>query len=193
MMTLNKSNLIQQESDLKQILNRLKWLNDKPQGNILSLNEHYKNISLVKVGTEIHLIFYQDIYLELQSRIDLNDPLRLIAPYTQAMMLGLLWFEEPKNMHLVGLGGGRIPMILNHYFPEINVDITELDKTVVEVAEKYFAFEVNNNNKVFITDGRKFLKERKSANKYDIIMVDAFTGVGVWIDWPSNGGVLGNL
>ena len=69
---------------------------------------------------------------------------------------------------------------LDHFFRgELAIDGVEIDKKVIEVAEKYF--ELNNPSlKVYNEDGRIFLKN--SNKKYDIIIVDAYTRA-IYIPW----------
>ena len=40
------------------------------------------------------------------SRVDLTDPLALLGIYTQAMVLSLIWVNNPKNLFMLGFGGG---------------------------------------------------------------------------------------
>ena len=52
---------------------------------------------------------------ETESRLDPDDPLVLPSAYTQAMLLSLIWQPHPRRILLIGLGGGRLQMVLHHY------------------------------------------------------------------------------
>ena len=88
--------------------------------------------------------------------------------------------SDKKQVLIIGLAGGTMSRQLDHFFRgELAIDGVEIDKKVIEVAEKYF--ELNNPSlKVYNEDGRIFLKN--SNKKYDIIIVDAYTRA-IYIPW----------
>jgi spermidine synthase len=57
-------------------------------------------------------------------------------------------------------------------FPDVQLDVVELDPTVVDVAHRYFALPRDERLRVHVDDGRRFLAER--ADRYDAIVIDAF-------------------
>jgi len=84
----------------------------------------------------------------------------------------LLKKKLPANTLLIGLGGGGMPLFLNHYFPEVDMKIIEIDKEIVNVSQKHFFINENITKNIIIEDAYLFLK--KSNVKYDIIFMDAF-------------------
>ena len=72
-----------------------------------------------------------------QSRIELDDPARLVYEYTQAMLLPLLAIN-PAQVTLLGLGGGGLVHSLVHALPDANIDIVELRQAVIDVAYSHF-------------------------------------------------------
>jgi len=129
-------------------------------------------------GAELRLRILSAESTEWQSRMDLWDPARLVAPYMQAMMLALLWQPEPSRVHILGLGGGRIPAFLRRLFPRLQIDCTEIDRDVYELAVRYFGLRPDAHMNVFIEDGRGFLVSCSPSIRYDAIFVDAFCGIG---------------
>jgi spermidine synthase len=129
-------------------------------------------------GSELRLRILSAQSSEWQSRMDLRDPTRLVAPYMQAMMLALLWQPEPSRVHVLGLGGGRIPMFLRRLFPRLEIDCTEIDRDVYELAVLYFGLRPDAHLNVIIEDGRGFLVSCSPSIRYDAIFVDAFCGIG---------------
>ncbi|NJK75623.1 MAG: fused MFS/spermidine synthase [Oscillatoriales cyanobacterium RU_3_3] len=113
-----------------------------------------------------------------QSIFDLNNPLNFIFPYAKAIVLALIWQSQPKNIYIIGFGGGSIPQFFHHYFPDATIECTDIDRTIVAVAQKYFGIQLDDRLKVAIQDGRDYLAEKISATKYDIIIVDAGFGSG---------------
>jgi predicted O-methyltransferase YrrM len=165
------------ETNRENVARRLAWLKDKPEG-LLCTRKGFQILLIHKIGTQIQLRFFSRGNSEIQSRLDLQDPFHLLATYSQAMILGLLWKSTPKRIHVVGLGGARLPLVLHHHFPKVGIDCTEIDPEVAVVAREYFGLEPDDRLRVFIEDGRNFLARRDPAQPYDLIFVDAFRGVG---------------
>jgi spermidine synthase len=113
-----------------------------------------------------------------QSECDLSDALRLVAPYTQAALLGLLWQPQPRRIYVIGLGGGRVPLVLHHYLPEAVIECSEIDPVVLRLAERYFGLRPDERLQVVIEDGREWLTRRDRRQPYDIIFLDAFLDRG---------------
>jgi spermidine synthase len=117
-------------------------------------------------------------YSGIMSRVDLTDPLYLVAPYTQAMMLSLIWRSDPKRVYVVGFGGGRVPLVLHHYISDVIVESTDIDPDALYVASRYFGFKTDRRQRVILKDGRDYLANRPANIQYDIILLDAFRGIG---------------
>lgn len=172
-----------QKNNLLRIENKLNWLKSSPEGLIYNKSGKNFNILIEKAGSQIRLYFSENRNQKMEaisgimSRIDLNKPFDLLGIYTQAMMLSLLFNNHPKNLYVIGFGGGRLSMVFHHYFPEIIVDNTEIDRNVIQLSKKYFGIDEDSRMKIFEEDGRGFL-EKYPQNIYDIILVDCFTGAG---------------
>jgi spermidine synthase len=120
-----------------------------------------------------------DLTSELvQSEIDLKQPLFLTAHYAQTMFLGLVWQPLPQRVYMAGFGGGRIPLVLHHHFPDLNIECTEIDPTIVQAAQEFFGVELDERLQVTIEDGRKYLADQDSTVRYDLIMTDVILGNG---------------
>jgi spermidine synthase len=112
-----------------------------------------------------------------QTCKDMNDPKRVVFPYVRMTLSGLLVNPEPKNILIVGLGGGTIPVILTELYPLANIKVVEIDEAVVKVAKTYFEFQETEKLTVYVNDARVFIKRAKlRKEKYDMIILDAFTG-----------------
>ena len=138
-------------------------------------------LTIKKVKFIIQLVLVEQITLKMdwvQSILNLNDPIYLIFPYTQAMMLTLLWNSQPKKIYIAGFGGGSIPQVLHHYLPEVIIECTEVDANILSIAQNFFGVELNDRLRVKIQDGREYLEQKKCLDKYDIIMIDVAFGNG---------------
>ncbi|WP_447600889.1 fused MFS/spermidine synthase [Nitrospira sp. Nam80] len=101
-----------------------------------------------------------------------SDPVTLFLPYSQMMVAALALTPEPKRGLILGHGGGSLAKWLAQYWPELELDIVEVDPAVVRMADEYFGYRAPANHHVFVKDGRAFLNG--TAQKYDVIWADAF-------------------
>ncbi|MFZ5832000.1 MAG: fused MFS/spermidine synthase [Planctomycetota bacterium] len=107
-----------------------------------------------------------------QSVVKPGDPEHLELPYTRAILAGLVLCQRPQRVLVVGLGGGTIPMFLRKHYPELDIDVVDIDPVVVEVAKSHFGFREDHRMRAYVDDGRKFIEEVRQD--YDIIFLDAF-------------------
>jgi spermidine synthase len=108
-----------------------------------------------------------------QGGIYVDAPEKLLYEYTQVSFISLAFLErEPKDALFVGLGAGAMPRYFNRYYPDTSVDVVEIDPDILEVAKKYFYFKETPTCKVYISDGRIFIKRSKKI--YDMIFLDAY-------------------
>ncbi len=103
----------------------------------------------------------------------------MLSDYTHAMLLALAWQPAPQRVLLLGLGGGRLQMVLHHYFEQLNLYTVELDPLVVEVAQRFFAWETDERQHLTIKDGRDYPHGFPTEAPYDLILLDAFQVSGI--------------
>jgi spermidine synthase len=113
----------------------------------------------------------------LQTRIDLDRPGDLVLIYTRLLLAPLMWNPHPCRILMIGLGGGVLPRFLSEVYPDIEIDVVEMDARVTELARRYFDFKESPRLRVFEDDGRAFVKQR--SQKYDMVFLDAFKGGSV--------------
>ncbi len=120
-----------------------------------------------------------------QSVVKLGDPGHLELAYTRAAFTALAFMKKPpKDVLIVGLGGGTMPMFLRKHYPTANIDVVEIDPLVVKVAKEFFEFKEDAKMKVATMDGRRYLrglvnKDGKYKKKYDFIFLDAYDAASV--------------
>jgi len=108
----------------------------------------------------------------IQSSMFLSDPVKLDLRYSQSMVAALALHPAPQDVLLVGLGGASLPKFIQKHFPDVRLDIVEIDPDVVRVCQDWFEFKGTPNTRVVVMDGRMYLK--RSPKQYDIIMLDAY-------------------
>jgi spermidine synthase len=164
------------------IESRVAFLRDLREGVVYDGPGAGHRIRVLKQGDRLELHFYggevTNQASEVISDLEYDRPLHLWAGFTQAMMLGLLWKPRPERVHVLGFGAGRVPMVLHHHFPQVYVESTELDPEVVTVAREYFGIQTDERMRVIVDEGRRYLEHLESDSVFDIIMIDAFSGLG---------------
>ncbi|HKR73411.1 MAG TPA: fused MFS/spermidine synthase [Candidatus Nitrosocosmicus sp.] len=108
------------------------------------------------------------------SIMDRSDPHALESKYTKFFPLGLMIKENVTKVLFIGGGGFSGPKYFLQNYPNISVDVVEIDPKVVEVAQEYFFLDESNPKlDIYIQDAREFLN--KHPESYDIIVLDAFS------------------
>jgi spermidine synthase len=100
------------------------------------------------------------------------DPIELFLPYSQMMMAALAVAPHPQRALILGHGGGSLAKWLARYWPDLELDVVEVDPSVVQAAERYFGYAPPANHHVHVKDARTFL--RTTGHRYDIIWLDVF-------------------
>jgi spermidine synthase len=137
----------------------------------------YRNILVDDKGDSRCLKFNVKSNKTNQSCLYKSDPQRLVFNYTKLLFSGLLLIEEPKNILIIGLGGGTMSNTLHQLYPNSVITNVEIDPAVVKVARQYFGFIENQSVTSVIQDGRIFIKRAIiKKQKYDWIILDAFNG-----------------
>lgn len=135
----------------------------------------YRNIFVTDSGDEICMLFRYPVPLGRESCKLKSDPNKLIFDYTQMMMAGLYLNPKPAKLLIIGEGGGSIPTAIQEMYPDIQIDLVEIDAAVDRVAKRFFDFKPGPKMRVFIEDGRVFVKRIRTQNpQYNMIMLDAF-------------------
>ncbi len=106
-----------------------------------------------------------------QSGMYLNDPFESPFLYPAYAHLGLIFRPQAKRVLMVGLGGGSIQKRFWRDYPDMRIDVVELDP-MVDVAKRFFVVREDPRLRITVLDGRLFL--RGTAQKYDIIILDAY-------------------
>ena len=108
-----------------------------------------------------------------QSTIIPAEPEKIITNFMQYSFLSLAMQEsKPKRVLFIGMGAGIMPMFLRRIYPNLKMDIVEIDPAIPPIAKKYFGFNQDVNMNIIIKDGRLFLNKCKT--KYDLIYIDAY-------------------
>jgi len=149
----------------------LAWLGRsgaKEPGVLLEKDSFYNHIKVAESGG----LRYMDFENLRQSAMLLDDPTELRLRYTRFLALPLVLRPEPKRVLILGLGGGSFPKRLHRDFPDLRVDVVDIDPAVVAVAKEYFQVPEDQRLRLHVKDGRRFVQE--TTERYDLIYLDAY-------------------
>ncbi|MEM2225448.1 MAG: fused MFS/spermidine synthase [Candidatus Caldarchaeum sp.] len=138
-------------------------------GEVVYLKETMYN-SLAVVRQEDVLTLYLNGLPH--SAMSLQDPYNLIFPYTRFFELGPALNPASKRTLFIGGGGFSGPKYFLKNYPDVIVDVVELDPDVVETAKKFFRLPDDRRLRVYVEDGRKYLQRANVS--YDVVVLDAY-------------------
>ena len=107
----------------------------------------------------------------VETLMDLRQPHVLQHGYARAAMMAFLYRPDAASCLLVGLGGGSMVRFINHHFPDLRLDVVELDPAMVAVARDFFGTSEGPRTRIFVADGREYLE--RATVRYDVILIDA--------------------
>ena len=134
------------------------------------VRSEYSHIQVYDSGGR-RALYFGDGQPVVETLMDLEQPHVLLHAYSQAAMMALVYRPQPGSCLLIGLGGGSMVRFLNHHFPEMRLDVVELDPAVVSVARDFFGTTEGPRTHIFVADGREYLERAKA--RYDVILIDA--------------------
>jgi spermidine synthase len=109
----------------------------------------------------------------IQSAMRLDAPDRIELDYVHAMMAFLLFRPKPRDVLMVGLGGGSMARFIHQRMPNTRVSVVEINPGVVTVARRYFHFpEEDARLEMVIGDGAEIVPQRPAS--CDVLVVDGF-------------------
>lgn len=139
------------------------------------------HVSLTLRDLDTHERFEQVLRFgstDVQSAMDLHQPDRLVLNYTRLMMGFMLFQPRPKNMLMIGLGGGSLPKFCHRHFPDTDLTVVEIDPLVIAMRDHFEVPGDQCNFRVVEADGADFVNTMDEAS-FDVIMVDGFGAEGM--------------
>ena len=133
----------------------------------------FSHLDIIEYGNNISM------YLDgnRHSSMNVKDPLDLVIDYTEYFHLGMLFNPSASNVLFVGGGGFTGPKNFLELYPDIKIDVIEIDSDVIDAAKNYFNLEKNSRLQIFNDDARKHLST--FDKKYDLIVLDAYASTYV--------------
>jgi spermidine synthase len=115
----------------------------------------------------------------IQSAIRLSRPDELELHYTRAMMGFMLFEPAPRDILMIGLGGGSIARFVHARMPMTRMTVVEINPRVLAAARSHFGLPEEDERLVIeIGDGAAYVPAHRECA--DVLLLDAFEdGVSV--------------
>ncbi len=108
-----------------------------------------------------------------QSEVNTREPHQLRMNNLKYLMSVLLFIEPPRNILLLGVGGGSLIHFVRHYLPQTHITGVEYDAELLEIVHEHFLLPPAGPFIDYqIADAREYIKHCQDS--YDLIIVDLF-------------------
>ena len=107
-----------------------------------------------------------------ETLMSISNPYAGGFEYADFFHVPMLFDPTIKRVLFVGLGGGTGPKSFLAMYPDVRIEVVEIDPMVVRVARKYFAVPKDPRLRIATADGRNYLRRARGA--YGAIMLDAY-------------------
>ncbi len=115
-----------------------------------------------------------------QGAMSLERPLAWRSEYVGAMLAALAAVPAPRRLLLLGLGSGALARLAEAACPGVEVDVVEVDPSVIEAAVRWFGVAAGDRLRIHLADAAGFLRAADEAGaRYDLAWVDCFDSTGV--------------
>lgn len=111
----------------------------------------------------------------VQSSMRVSAPNDLELPYTRSMMAFLLFHPEPREILMVGLGGGSLAKYVYHRLPGCRTTALDINPQVIAIARSHFFLPPDDERlTVLLEEGAQYVATHPACA--DIILADGFDG-----------------
>src|SRR5262245_51694956 len=109
----------------------------------------------------------------IQSALRLSAPDRLELAYTRAMMAFMLFVAAPRELLMIGLGGGSLARFVHARLPRVRITVVEIHPQVVAAARSFFGVPAEDARlRIVVADGADYIPSRRGV--WDVLLLDAF-------------------
>lgn len=109
----------------------------------------------------------------VQSAMRIKEPWVLELEYTRAMLGFLLFCPTPRDIALVGLGGGSIAKFIHRNLPDARLTALEINSDVVDAARSMFLLPADDERlEVRVGDGAAFVYANPDSQ--DVLLLDGY-------------------
>ncbi len=107
----------------------------------------------------------------LQSAVYTDYPDKLVFWYTNELAR-VVEEQQPDSVLILGGGAFTLPEHLGKKYPDMSIDVVEIDPGIEKISRDYFGFTGQPNVNLIFTDARTFVNQ--ASRSYDLIIVDVY-------------------
>lgn len=87
---------------------------------------------------------------------------------------------HPKNILMLGLGGGGGTTVIRKKFPKANITVVEHDEEMVKIAARILFSKIKFSPHIILDDAKSAVEKLINQNKkFDIVIIDLFNGLAI--------------
>ena len=137
------------------------------------LSERYGKPFIVDDGRTRRLYFSLRF---IQSSMRIDDPVTLDFAYTRKMMAFLLFVPDPREVLMVGLGGGSLAKFCHRHLPETDLTVVEISPDVIALRGE-FGVPEDARIKIVQADAAEYLPSAEGDT--EVLLLDGFDASGI--------------
>jgi spermidine synthase len=142
------------------------------------LNGTYKKAFLIEEFEYRSMCFALDGCTQSEMRID--DPYALVNEYTRKMMGFLAFQPRPKQILIIGLGGGSLVKYCHRFLPTTRITAVEIDPVVLSLRSQFLVPPDDDRLTVIQADGADHVAQMADrGERVNVILVDAYDHTGI--------------
>ena len=116
----------------------------------------------------------------VQSEMRLDEPETLVSAYTRKMMGFLLFRKRPREVVMIGLGGGSLAKFCHRHLPSTRMTVIEINAGVIALRSHFQIPPDDSRLRVIHGDGSAYVAAMARSNQStDVLLVDAFDRQGI--------------
>lgn len=112
----------------------------------------------------------------VQSEMRTSRPDELVLGYTRTMMAALLFNPAPRDIAMIGLGGGSLAKYCLARLPHAHVVAIEVNPHVIALRHSFKLPRDNEHLQIVCADGAAYLRRR--GKSFDWLLIDGFDHTG---------------
>jgi spermidine synthase len=113
---------------------------------------------------------------QLQSRMRISHPTALDLAYTRTMMGFLVLNSQPRNIAMIGLGGGSLAKFCRQYVPLANFIAIEINPQIIALRDEFHIPKNGDLFHVVEADGAEYVHRFRGS--LDVLLVDGYDHQG---------------
>jgi len=113
----------------------------------------------------------------IQSEMRLADPFALEFAYTRKMMGFLFFLDAPREILMLGLGGGSFVRYCRRHLPAARITAVEIDPDVIAFRDQFLLPPDDTHFRVVRADAASHVARCEA--RPDVVLIDAFDRDGV--------------